>query len=132
MGRIRASYMAKEKLTAVAYTEEHGNRAAGRQFSVNEACVRHWQRQKDVLMKQNKTRRANRGRTAQYPGIESELMKLVTDRRSKGIAVSSVEIHLEAMKVTKSSSQPDFKGKESMQHDQLYDINISELQLSTY
>ena len=35
----------------VMYAKENGNRAAGREFKVNEQCIRHWRGQEGVLKK---------------------------------------------------------------------------------
>ncbi|KAH3855814.1 hypothetical protein DPMN_098384 [Dreissena polymorpha] len=54
MGKVRTSYTAKEKLAAISYAEAHGNRAAGRKFGCNEACVRLWRKLKPSLLRQKK------------------------------------------------------------------------------
>ena len=45
------SYDAAFKLKVTAYAEEHGNRAAGREFCINESMVRSWRKQKDERKK---------------------------------------------------------------------------------
>ena len=57
MGKIRQSFTAKEKLNVIVYAETHGNRAAGREFSINEANVRLWRRQKERLKQLPKTKK---------------------------------------------------------------------------
>ncbi len=47
----RTTYTAKNKLAVVAYAEQHGNRAAGRQYDIDETCVRRWCGQKEALAK---------------------------------------------------------------------------------
>ena len=47
MSKVRQLFTAREKLKVIAYAEAHGNRATGREFSINEANVRLWRRQKD-------------------------------------------------------------------------------------
>ena len=42
----RRSYTAVFKLQVISYAEEHGNRAAGRKFDVDESNVRKWRRNK--------------------------------------------------------------------------------------
>ena len=39
-GTLRASYTAGCKLRVVSYAVDHGNRATGKKFSVDESCVR--------------------------------------------------------------------------------------------
>ena len=50
-GCPRASYTAAFKLRVIAYAASHGNRAAGRQFSIDESCVRRWRSQRERLLK---------------------------------------------------------------------------------
>ena len=50
-GCPRASYTAAFKLRLIAYAVSHGNRAAGRQFSIDESCVRRWRSQHERLLK---------------------------------------------------------------------------------
>ncbi|GAB1599652.1 hypothetical protein Ahia01_000242600 [Argonauta hians] len=49
MGRARKTLTPLQKLTVIAYAEIHGNRAAGRQYIVDEKSVRQWRKQKDRL-----------------------------------------------------------------------------------
>ena len=49
----RKSYTADFKLTAIAYAEVHGNRAAGKEFDVNESSNRGWRKEKGTLEKMN-------------------------------------------------------------------------------
>jgi transposase-like protein len=52
----RFSYTAKFKLYVVKFAEEHGgNRAAGREFGVNEKLVRDWRKAQDTLRDMTKT-----------------------------------------------------------------------------
>ena len=50
-GCPRASYTAAFKLRLIVYAVSHGNRAAGRQFSIDESCVRRWRSQHERLLK---------------------------------------------------------------------------------
>ena len=53
--QARKSYTAAFKLEVIKYAEENGNRAADREFGVNEKNVRRWRQQKDILHKTKKT-----------------------------------------------------------------------------
>lgn len=64
MGRARKSFSAKQKLKVIAYAEIHGNRAAGRQFTVDEKSVREWRKQKDKLEKLPKVNTADDNKQA--------------------------------------------------------------------
>lgn len=52
------AYNAAFKLQVVAYAEQNGKRAAGRNFHVDDKCVRRWCDQKEELATTNKTRKA--------------------------------------------------------------------------
>ena len=110
MGRVRNAYTAKEKLAVVKYAEAFGNRAAGREFGVNEANVRLWRKNKDRLMKMLRTKQADRGLMAQFPEIESHLLEWVTDRRRQGIAVSTMEARLQARIIAQKLRVTNFGG----------------------
>ena len=57
-GSLRASYTAAFKLRVVGYAVEHGNRAAGKKFAVDESCVRPWRIQREKLATTPKFKRA--------------------------------------------------------------------------
>ncbi|TWW63606.1 hypothetical protein D4764_03G0006140 [Takifugu flavidus] len=48
----RYTYHAELKLKAISHAVEHGNRAAAREFNVNESMVRKWRKQQDDLRQQ--------------------------------------------------------------------------------
>ncbi|TWW77653.1 hypothetical protein D4764_12G0010430 [Takifugu flavidus] len=45
----RHAYDAEFKLKTISHAVEHGNRAAAREFNVNESMVRKWRKQQDDL-----------------------------------------------------------------------------------
>lgn len=110
MGRIRRAFTTKEKLAAIAFAESHGNRAAGREFTVDESCVRQWRRQKAKLQTMPTTKKADRGSSEKFPTVEEHVLEWVLDRRRQGIAVSTVEIRLQSRLVAKKLKVKDFKG----------------------
>jgi len=110
MGRVRQSYTAKEKLDVVKYAETHGNRAAGREFNVGESSVREWRKNKSSLLKLPRSKQAQLGSSAHYPDVEKQLLAWVEKRRDSGIAVSTVELRMEARRLASlSESTNDFK-----------------------
>ncbi|MCU7901008.1 MAG: hypothetical protein KZQ66_02470, partial [Candidatus Thiodiazotropha sp. (ex Lucinoma aequizonata)] len=109
MGRVRNAYTAREKLAVIKYAEAHGNRAAGREFSVGESSVRDWRRMKDRLAKLPKTKQAERGSKAHFPEVEVQLLEWITDRRRQGIAVATIEIRLQAKMIANRLQQTAFK-----------------------
>ena len=72
MPKPRNSYTVEFKLKVVGRAVEVGNRAASREYSVDEKSVREWRRDKSVLEKLNPRRRARRGRKAKRPRLEGE------------------------------------------------------------
>ena len=61
MTKTRKSYAAAFKLQVVEYSKNNGNRAAGRNFSINEKQVREWRKEEDILQQTKRTKKANRG-----------------------------------------------------------------------
>ena len=72
-GSPRASYNVAFNLKVVLFAEQNGNRAAGRNFSVEEKCVLRWRSQKENLKKMPCSRHAERGKSAQFSELEEDL-----------------------------------------------------------
>lgn len=49
------------KLKAISHALEHGNRAAVREFNINESIVRNWRKQEDNLRQVKKTKKSFQG-----------------------------------------------------------------------
>ena len=75
-GTPRVSYTARFN-TAV----EHGNRAAGKKFAVDESCVSRWRVQREKLTNTPKLKRANQRGAALFPDLEKELACWIKERR---------------------------------------------------
>ena len=110
MGKQRTAYTTKEKLAAIKFAEAHGNRAAQREFGINESNIREWRKKKDRLAKLPKSKMADRGSKAHHPELEEELMAYVTDRRRRGVGVSTRELRKEAKKIAKRQKITTFGG----------------------
>ena len=95
-GSPRASYTASFKLRVVAYAVDKGNRAAGKQFNVDESCVCRWRSQREKLLKTPCNKRAQRGRSAAFPELEKEVAEWITEKRKAGTGVSTNIICLKA------------------------------------
>ena len=50
-GTKRQSYTVSDKLQIINFAEQHGNRAAEREFGVSESNIRLWRRTKENLQK---------------------------------------------------------------------------------
>ena len=88
MGRVRASYILKFKLQVVHYAVEHGNRAAGRKFDMDEKNMQRWTQIQDALENMSQNCQSFRGKKAKYPELERELLDYVCKTRSDGFSVS--------------------------------------------
>lgn len=111
MGRY-ASYTAGFKLKVIEHALEHGNRAAGRHFSVDPVRVRYWRKQEQELRATRKDRRAFRGpKQGNFPLVENEVLGYVKRLRSEGCAVSHELIQNHARATARNHGIPacDFK-----------------------
>ena len=108
-GSPRASYTASFKFIVVAYAVDNGNRAAGKQFNVDESCVHRWQSQREKLPKTPRNKRALQGRSPAYPELEKEVAEWITEKRKAGTAVSTNIICLKAKSVVQKLGLEQFK-----------------------
>ena len=108
-GSPRASYCASFKLRVVAYAVDKGNRAAGKQFNVDESCVRRWWSQREKLLETPRNKRALRGRSAAFPELEKEVAEWITEKRKAGTGVSTNIIRLKAKSVAQKLGLEQFK-----------------------
>ena len=106
----RRSYTAAFKLQVILHAEEHGNRAAGRQFGIGEAPVRDWRKAKDSLRTTKKTKKANRGHKPRWPQLEDKLETWVLEQRAAYRGVSTTQIRLKAQQIAKDGGLPEFRG----------------------
>ena len=103
----RFSYTTAFKLQVVDFAKTNGNRITARHFGVDESNVRLWKKSKLQLDKMPK--RANRGRIAFYPNLEKQIIEWITDCRSQGIALNTIQICLKAKLYAKDMNIVDFK-----------------------
>ncbi|KAH7942616.1 hypothetical protein HPB51_028700 [Rhipicephalus microplus] len=75
----RRSFDAKFKLRTVEFAEEHGNRAAGREFDVAEKMIWDWSKAHSVLRTMKTTKKANRSKKARWPDLERSLRTVNLD-----------------------------------------------------
>ncbi|KAH7946760.1 hypothetical protein HPB52_004177 [Rhipicephalus sanguineus] len=96
------SFTAKEKLEIIAAAEEIGNRAAARRHDVDESCICNWRKKKASLESAHKEKRAFCGpKTGAYPLLETQLVKFIQERRSRGHAVSTEMAQMEALRLAR-------------------------------
>ncbi|XP_035988201.1 uncharacterized protein LOC105923908 isoform X4 [Fundulus heteroclitus] len=106
----RHAYDADFKLKAIRHAAEHGNRAAAREFSVNESMVRKWRKQEDDLRHAKKTTQSFRGNSARWPQVEDQIEQWVTEQRAAGRSVSTVSIRRKATALARDMNINDFLG----------------------
>ena len=106
----RHAYEAAFKLKAIRHAVEHGNRAAVREFNVNESMVRKWRKQEGALCQVKKTKLSFRGLKARWPQLEDKIEQWVIEQRTAGRSVSTVSIRLKATAVARDMEINDFQG----------------------
>lgn len=106
----RHAYEAQLKLKAISYAEEHGNRAAAREFKINESMVRKWRKLKNELRQVKKTQLSFRGHQARWPELEERLEQWIIEQRTSGRSVSTVTIRLKAVSLAEEMKIEHFKG----------------------
>ena len=60
------------KLKAISHAVEHGNRAAAREFNINESMVRKWRKQEDDLRQVKKTKQSFRGEQSEMATVRGQ------------------------------------------------------------
>ena len=103
MATKRQSYTTSEKLKIIKFAEEHGNRAAQREFGIAESNVRLWRKSKENLQKMPRLQRADRGRKAAWPRLEQDLMAWITEKRNNGLAILPAMVRLKALEMSKDA-----------------------------
>ena len=106
----RHAYDADFKLKAVAHAVEHGNRAAAREFNINESMVQKWRKQADELRQVKKTKKSFRGNKARWPQLEDKLEQWVIEQRAATRAVSTVTIRMKATALAREMNINEFQG----------------------
>lgn len=106
----RKSWTQNQKLSIIAYAEEHGNRKAARRFGLNESSVRCFRRQKDQLQTMQPSKSTNRHGVAYWPELENNLKDWVNAQPTKP---KIHEIQKEACELAKSFGYENFSGSTS-------------------
>ena len=97
----RQSYTVSDKLRIINFVEQHGNRAPEREFGVSKSNVRLWRKSKENLEKMPRLKRANRGKNAAWPGLETDLLGWITEKRNNGLAILPLLVRLKALEMAK-------------------------------
>ncbi|GAA6090359.1 pogo transposable element with KRAB domain [Tachysurus ichikawai] len=105
----RHAYEAQFKLQAISYAVVNWNRAAAKEFNINESMVRKWRKQENELRQVKKTKQSFRGNKARWPQLEDQLF-LIIEQRTAGRSVSTVTIRLKATKIAQDMKIEHFQG----------------------
>ncbi|XP_077573837.1 uncharacterized protein LOC144197115 isoform X2 [Stigmatopora nigra] len=106
----RHAYQAQFKVQAINHAMEHGNRAAAREFHVNESMIRNWRKQENKLRRAKKQKLSFRGHKARWPELETQLEQWILDVRAVGRNVSTVTIRLRAKALAEELKIQHFQG----------------------
>ena len=108
--RARQSFTFEYKLKVIARADEIGNRAAAREFEIDESVFRYWQKKKDVMTKLPKRQRTCRTGIAKFPALERTLKEWIISQRENSRAVTTVMIRLKAKELAKQMNVAEFVG----------------------
>ena len=100
-GTKRQSYTVSDKLRIINFAEQHGNHSAELEFGDSESNVRLWRKSKENLEKMPRLNRANRGKKAAWLGLETDLLRWITEKRSNGLAILLSLVRLKALEMAK-------------------------------
>uniref|UniRef100_A0A3B3CPS1 HTH CENPB-type domain-containing protein n=1 Tax=Oryzias melastigma TaxID=30732 RepID=A0A3B3CPS1_ORYME len=106
----RHAYEAQFKLQAISYAVLKGNRAAAKEFNINESMVRNWRKQEAKLRRAKETKQSFRGNKARWPQLEDQLEDWITEERSAGRSVSTLAIRLQATAIARDLKIQHFRG----------------------
>ncbi|XP_077463876.1 uncharacterized protein LOC144079165 isoform X1 [Stigmatopora argus] len=106
----RQAYEAQFKIRTIDYAVEHGNRAAAREFDVNESMVRKWRKQEKELRLAKKKKLSFRGNKARWPALEVQLERWIHDLRAVGRNVSTLSIRMRAKALAEELKIEHFQG----------------------
>ena len=109
----RMKYDAKFKLQVVKFAQDSTNRAASREFCVNEKLVRDWRRQEEKLKCMPNEKCANRGKRCQWPELEGKLAMWVEVQQQSGYILTRKLIQMKAKAVASEEKLPNFRATSS-------------------
>src|SRR6266481_8777701 len=110
MPKPRKSYTTERKLQVIKLAEKVGNRAAGREYGIDESVVRDWKKNKAILETMNPRRRALRSGIPLWPTLESKLKTWVLNERKDGRVVHLLSIIMKAREMANADKITNFNG----------------------
>ena len=121
----RRSYTASFKLQVIEVAKQKGNRAAGRQFSLDESTIRGWRKLEAKIKSMPAKKLADRGRKAKHPVLEENLKAWIVAQRDNGRGVSTLKIRLQALAMAKEMNLVEFGANPSWCHRFMRRHNLS-------
>ena len=104
------SFTFEYRLKVIARADEIRNRAAAREFEIDESMIRYWRKKKDVMTKLPKRQRACRTGIAKFPALERTLKEWIISQRENSRAVTTVMIRLKAKELARQMNVAEFIG----------------------
>ena len=99
--RPHQSYTFEYKLKVIVRAAEIGNRAAAREFEIDESMIRYWKKKRDVMTKLPKHHHTCRTGLAKFAALEKTLKDWVVSQRENSRAVTTLMIRLKAKELAK-------------------------------
>uniref|UniRef100_A0A3P9AAF4 HTH CENPB-type domain-containing protein n=1 Tax=Esox lucius TaxID=8010 RepID=A0A3P9AAF4_ESOLU len=106
--KTRRPFTAGFKFSVIKIAKSKGNRAAGREFGVDESIIRRWRANEELLQALPRNKKANRGKKCQHPAIEQDLVKWIRSLRVSGRDVTTMQIRMKALDLAKSREVNSF------------------------
>ena len=108
--RPRQSFTFEYKLKVLARAVEIGNRAAAREFEIDESMIRYWKKKKDAMTKLPKRQCTCCTSLAKFPALERTLIDWVVSQRENSHAVTTIMFRLKAKELAKQMNVTEFVG----------------------
>lgn len=110
MSSKRVHYDAAMKRKVILYAEKNGNRAAEREFTISEANIRRWRKDKNLIFSCKATLKCFTGpKKGRYPQVDETVLQFVIDTRSKGLPVTRQTMQLKALEAATNNGINTFK-----------------------
>ncbi|KAJ1178649.1 hypothetical protein NDU88_003891 [Pleurodeles waltl] len=106
----RHAYEAQFRLQAISYAVVNGNRAAAKEFNINESMVRKWRKQENELHQVKKTKQSFRRNKSRWPQLGDQPEQWIIEQRTAARSVSTVTIRLKAATIAQDMKIEHFQG----------------------
>ncbi|KAG5285656.1 hypothetical protein AALO_G00005910 [Alosa alosa] len=97
----RRPFTARYKLDAIQLAKEKGNRAAGREYGIDESVIRRWRANEEKLRSFPEDKKANRGHSSHHPQLEQDLVSWIKSLQESGKDISTEQIRRKALDMAK-------------------------------